>query len=226
MLCLAHKIPDRLNLPALLSAIQSAKAPERFTTKFLNQLDFTSSNDRLFLGVLKGLGFIDESGVPTKRYYAYLDQSESGKVLAESIREAYDDLFAINKKAQDLPVEDIKNKLKALTQGQKSDNVAGLMASTFKALAALADWKAATSDPVLAATHGSPVASPTSPSVSGATVHAGTLPPGLVPTPLAQSGGHERKLQLRYDIHIHLPESRDPAVFDAIFEAMRKHLSV
>lgn len=213
------------NLPAFLSAIQSAKAPERFTTKFLNQLDFTSSNDRLFLGVLKGLGFIDESGVPTKRYYAYLDQSESGKVLAESIREAYEDLFAINKKAQDLSVEDIKNKLKTLTQGQKSDNVAGLMASTFKALAALADWKAAPSDPAPAATHGSPAASPAATSASGTTVHAGTLPPAA-PAPLTQSGGHDRKLQLRYDIHIHLPESRDPAVFDAIFEAMRKHLSV
>jgi len=34
-----------------------------------------------------------------------------------------------------------------------------------------------------------------------------------------------KALQLHYDIHIHLPESRDPAVFDAIFEAMKKHLS-
>jgi hypothetical protein len=116
------------NLPAFLAAIQSAKAPERFTTKFLNQLEFTSSNDRLYLGVLKGLGFIDEAGVPTKRYYAFLDQSESGKVLAEAIRGAYEDLFAVNKKAQDLSLDDVKNKLKALTQGQKSDNVTNLMA--------------------------------------------------------------------------------------------------
>jgi hypothetical protein len=44
------------NLDAFLKSIQSAKAPERFTIQFLKQLDFTSSNDRLFLGVLKALG--------------------------------------------------------------------------------------------------------------------------------------------------------------------------
>lgn len=67
------------NLEAFLNAIRAAKAPERFNNKFLTQLDFTSSNDRLFIGILKGLGFIDESGVPTKRYYAFLDQTESGR---------------------------------------------------------------------------------------------------------------------------------------------------
>ena len=46
------------NLEAFLNSIQSAKAPERFTNKFLTQLDFTSTNDRLFIGVLKALGFL------------------------------------------------------------------------------------------------------------------------------------------------------------------------
>lgn len=210
------------NLPSFLTAIQSAKAPERFTVKFLNQLDFTSSNDRLYLGVLKGLGFIDEAGVPTKRYYAFLDQSESGKVLAEAIREAYEDLFAINRKAHELSVEDIKNKLKTLTQGQKSDNVAGLMAGTFKALAALADWKTSAHEatpaaaPAPAATPQAPAAAPMQPSSPS--------PPAPSP-PHTATSAFDKKLQLRYDIHIHLPESRDPAVFDAIFDAMRKHLS-
>jgi hypothetical protein len=46
------------------------------------------------------------------------------------------------------------------------------------------------------------------------------VPPSLdAPPPL----GHP--LQLHYDIQIHLPESRDPAVFDAIFQALRKHLT-
>lgn len=208
------------NLPAFIAAIQSAKAPERFTTRFLHQLEFTSSNDRLYLGVLKGLGFIDESGVPTKRYYAFLDQSESGKILAEAIREAYEDLFAVNKKAQDLSVEEVKNKLKALTQGQKSDNVTNLMAVTFKALCAQADWATDA--------RASPVS--TTGSATGASHAAATspAPPALPSAPTHDGKGgasFDKRFQLRYDIHIHLPESRDPAVFDAIFEAMRKHLS-
>lgn len=201
------------NLDAFFNAVRTAKAPERLTYKFLSQLDFTSSNDRLLIGVMKGLGFIDESGVPSKRYYAFLDQSESARVLAEAVREAYEDLFAINKRAQDLSVEDVRNKLKTLTQGQKSEKVVGLMANTFKALAGLADWS--------------------SPSALTPASHVNEKPtPQLLPTasnemPIdhASKSKGDKPLQLHYDIHVHLPESRDPAVFDAIFEAMRKHLS-
>lgn len=130
------------NLEAFLNAIKTARAPERVNNKFLVNLEFTSSNDRLLIGILKALGFIDEGGVPTKRYFDFLDQPRSGAILAEAVREAYSDLFAINTGAQELPVEDVKNKFRTLTQGQNSDNVLGLMAKTFKALAELADWEA------------------------------------------------------------------------------------
>jgi Family of unknown function (DUF5343) len=206
------------NVPTFFAALHGAKAPDRFTNKFLSQLDFTSSNDRLFLGVLKGLGFIDESGVPTKRYYAFLDQSEAGRVLAEAIRDAYDDLFSVNKKANELSVAEVKNKLKTLTQGQKSDNVVGLMAGTFKALCDLADWKT----PATEATTPPSPPSPPSSLASASTVGQTHTPP---PATHGNPSTFEKRLQLRYDIHIHLPESRDPAVFDAIFEAMRKHLA-
>ena len=79
------------NLADFFNAIRSAKAPERFSSKFLKDLEFTSSNDRLFLGVLKGLGFVDENGAPKQRYFDFLDQSISGRVLAEAIEEAYGD---------------------------------------------------------------------------------------------------------------------------------------
>lgn len=128
------------NLAPFFEAVQSARAPERFTTRFLTDLDFTSSNDRQFIGLLKGLGFVDDTGSPTQRYYDYLDSSQSRRVLAGAIREAYDDLFAINQRANDLSVDDVKGKFKSLTQGQKSENVYNLMANTFKALTGLADW--------------------------------------------------------------------------------------
>ena len=40
------------NAGEFFSAIRNAKAPERFTTSFLKDLDFSSSNDRLWIGVL------------------------------------------------------------------------------------------------------------------------------------------------------------------------------
>jgi hypothetical protein len=201
------------NLDAFLNAIRGAKAPENFTNKFLKQLDFSSSNDRLFIGVLKALGMIDETGVPTKRYFEFLDQGESGRVLAEAIREAYEDLFAVNKKAQDLTVEEVKNKLKTLTQGQKSDNVVGLMANTFKALTALADWTTPVGTPVIPAPLKLEGKVPAvRESLESKVVHKEPRDPAV--------------MSLHHDIHIHLPESRDPAVFDAIFDAMKRHLGV
>ena len=194
------------NLEALLNAIKSAKAPERFNNKFLNQLDFTSSNDRLFVGVFKCLGFIDESGTPTQRYFQFLDQTQSGRVLADAIRDTYADLFAVNVKANEMSVEDVKNKFRTLTLGQKSDNVVTLMANTFRALADLADWEAPV--PLEQATTNAPT-----PRQEPATV-------APEPPPL-----HGKNLSLHYNIQIHLPESREPAVFDAIFQALRKHLN-
>jgi hypothetical protein len=193
------------NLDSFLNALHSAKAPERFTNKFLAQLDFSSSNDRLFIGVLKGLGFLDDAATPTQRYYQFLDQTQSGRVLADALREAYEDLFAINTKAQEMSVEEIKNKLKTLTLGQKSENVVGLMANTFKALADLADWEAP--------------AAALAPPVPASVVKEEERIRSTDPLPSLR-----KDLELHYNIQIHLPESRDPAVFDAIFQALRKHL--
>lgn len=67
------------NFEAIMNSILAARAPERFTNKFLEDLGFKSSNDRLISGVLKGLGFLSETGEPTQRYYDFLDQTQSKK---------------------------------------------------------------------------------------------------------------------------------------------------
>ncbi|MBN8628579.1 MAG: DUF5343 domain-containing protein, partial [Planctomycetes bacterium] len=111
------------NTEAFFNAIQGAKAPERFTTTFLKNLDFGSSNDRLYIGLLKGLGFLDDNGAPTDRYFQFLDHSQSRRILADAIQTAYDDLFTLNRNAQTLSIDEVKGKFKSLTQGQKSENV-------------------------------------------------------------------------------------------------------
>jgi hypothetical protein len=205
------------NLEAFLNALKTAKAPERVNNKFLTNLEFSSSNDRLFIGLLKALGFVDDTGVPAKRYFEFLDQTQSGAVLAAAIRESYSDLFAINTKAQDLSIDDVKNKLRTLTQGQNSDNVLGWMAKTFKALTEFADWSTpsgtgATSLPL-----------PVPASENG---NANKIPDSATAT-ASKDHASKAKLELRdlhYNIQILPPESRDVAVYDAIFESLTKHL--
>lgn len=196
------------NLEPMINAVLTAKAPERFSYKFLEGLGFKGSNDRLYINVFKGLGLLDENGVPTDRYYRFLDQSIYKQVLAEGIREAYEDLFNININAQDLTQEEVKNKLKTLTQGQKTDKVISCMAMTFSALCGLADWKVINKkkeEPIIEKKEEK----------------------AILEKPVEKSiPDYDRrsKMELHYDIQIHLPETRDEGVYDAIFSSLKKHL--
>ncbi len=193
------------NLQNIINSLVNAKAPERFTNKFLEDLEFKSTNDRLYIGVFKSLGLLDENGVPTTRYHQFLDQTETGKVLATCIQEAYKDLFALKKDAQNLSVDEIKGKMKTLTQGQKSDNTVLLMANTFKALCDAADWSDTT---------------PTPPEIRG----KGETEKEQESIDISSQSQSKTGMNLHYNIQIHLPETTNMAVYDAIFQSLKKHL--
>jgi Family of unknown function (DUF5343) len=55
----------------------------------------SSTNDRLFIGILKDLGFLNRDGAPQPRYFEFLDRSRSKLVLAAGIWEAFGDLFGM-----------------------------------------------------------------------------------------------------------------------------------
>lgn len=198
------------NTAPILQAVQAAQAPQRFTQKFLEGLGFASTNDRAIINVLKALGFLDDAGVPTARYHQYLDQTQSSLVLAEGIREAYEDLFRVKRNAQEMTKTEVKNKLKTLSEGAYTDRVLTQMAGTFTTLVKSADFSIAP-----AAAPGiepEPTASPNQ-----------DLPDQSSAAP-SQLSAAPPFASLAYNVNIHLPESRDPAVYNAIFKALREHL--
>jgi hypothetical protein len=206
------------NVDKFLTAIQQGQAPKQFTTRFLEGLGFKSSSDRLFIGVLKALGFLDDGGAPRQRYFEYLDQGQSQRVLAEAMRDAYADLYQLNNKAHDLTRADVKGKLKTLTQGQYTDAVLDKMVSTFFALAKNADFEAPPPAQRTAGDEGD--VDEQAPEEEAQIEGDGAGPavqrrPGR---PALDLGG------LVYNIQIQLPESRDPAVYDAVFSSLRQHL--
>jgi hypothetical protein len=202
------------SIPAYFEAMLSAEAPKRFTARFLESLEFTSSTDRLFIGILRDLGFIDQESAPTKRYYEFLDRSQSARVIAQGVREAFSDLFAINKEANTLTTEDVKNKLRTLYQGAKTDGLISRIASTFTALSEYGDF---TGNPPRAAEVSPPDASKAN---TTATMETGDKNLPLPGAPQKSIGLDS----LQYHINIVLPESRDQAVYDAIFKSLRDHL--
>jgi hypothetical protein len=205
------------NVNDFLDSLISAKAPDAFTQKFIEGLGFKSTNDRLFISVLKGLGFLDSNAVPTEIYFKFLDQSESKRVLAVAIEDAYGDLFAVKKDAQDLPVADVKNKLKTLTQGKYSDKVVSLMASTFKALSDYADWTKKTPITVFDKSAKTEDKSKVQDSQK-------ILKPEVNIDNDSNQSSALKQPDFHYNIQIHLPDSRDEAVYDAIFKSLRKHI--
>jgi len=203
-------------IPAYFDAMLDAQPPERFSVKFVENLGFNSTNDRLFIGILKDLGFLNRDGGPQPRYFDFLDRSRSKQVLADGIREAFADLFAINVRANELSVEDVKNKLRTLYAGKKTDLVIGNTAKTFKALCEYADFSA----PVL------PQERPSSPSDSQPLEPPppNAEPAGSTPTKPTPPHGKISVSGLQYHINIVLPDTRDQAVYDAIFKSLREHL--
>jgi hypothetical protein len=127
-------------IPAYFDAILDAQPPERFSVKFLENLGFTSTNDRLFIGILKDLGFLNRDGAPQRRYFDFLDRTQSKTILAEGIRDAFSELFAVNTKANEFTVDQAKNKLRTLFGGKKTPLVIGKIANTFRALCDYADF--------------------------------------------------------------------------------------
>lgn len=198
-------------IPDYFEAILNAEAPDRFSLKFLDGLGFSSSNDRLLIGILKELGFLNADGAPQDRYYAFLDRSASARVLAEGIKESYEDLFAVNKSAHKMNVDDAFNKLRTLYKGEKKDTVIKNIARTFVALCEYADFS-------------HPTRAREQPTEVGDKIKA--------PTPTAEDkesgdGSPPKAVSLRslqYHINIVLPDTRDQAVYDAIFKSLRDHL--
>lgn len=203
------------NLGSFLEAIRSAQAPKKFTMQFLEQIGFKSTNDRLFIPVLKGLGFLDQQGIPTQRYFDYLDGTQSKRVLADGIRTAYEDLFRIKTNAHTLPRGELEGKLKSLTQGKLSDSVLKNSIKTFVELVKHADFS---TDP--------------KPRIDTAESSEQTIEPTTeLPSP-PNASEPRRPLEhanrafdaLAYRIEVILPSTRDKLVYDAIFRSLREHL--
>ena len=204
------------NLRPFLEAVRRAQAPEKVNLRFIEELGFKSTNDRLFIPLLKAMKFVDEAGKPTSRYHSFFDDSEWKRVLADGVRDAYPDLFRINKEAHNFSREQLAGKLKSLSEGKLSPAVLANITRTFLELVKLADFSTTPPEQSLP---------PVEPEQARKTVVAEVSQPSVesargeqVPTT------SQNAPSLVYRIEIVLPAVRDQAVYDAIFRSAREHL--
>lgn len=188
-------------LPEMMAAIQNAGVPPRFTIDFLKSLGFKSTNDRNLISVLKGIGFLDSTGVPTEKYRAYKNKSEAKRVLGAALRISYEDLFLADENAQSATTEKISGIFG--TKTGKGDAVTKKMATTFKALSALADFTSS-SNPVE--------------KEEKTDTEVNNNPPS------SKKGSENSSPEFHYNIQIHLPATKDISVYNAIFKSLKDHL--
>lgn len=205
------------NLTKFLEAVRHAQTPEKLNLKFVSDLGFTSTNDRLFIPLLKALRFLDDTGKPTARYHSFLDDTQWKHVLADGIRDAYPDLFRINRNAHAFSREQLTGKIKSLGEGKIGDATVKNTVKTFLELVKLADFSVPSS--------GRPGEQADDDETDNGTV----TPPPVVVEPVVNKPREQQSqglsaMGLVYRIEIVLPAVRDQAVYDAIFRSARQHL--
>jgi hypothetical protein len=204
-----------------LDALGAAARPPKLTQEFLRSLGFTSTNDRALIPLFRKLGFLNSDGAPTEAFDVLRVKETRGAILAEKLRELYADLFAINTAMQDASDNDLRGAISRIT-GKDAATVARY-ASTFRALANLADFKARSAPRAESVTivEPAPTTPPSQPSTghnnsnSNSNSNNNNIPP---------SG--QRPQEFHYNIQIHLPATNDVAIYNAIFRSLKENLGI
>jgi hypothetical protein len=190
------------NVEELFNKIRTAKQPEAFTTKFLNEtLGLTSSTDRSLITLLKSLGFLDTSGKPTAEYGLLKNKLEAPKAIGRAVKVAYEPLFAANEKAYELRGSELSGLIAQVAGTDKG--MTSKISYTFGALVKLGVF--------------TDLAGPDSPKGDEeGKPESEERPPEKPPTFGAL------RPEFHYNIQVHLPSNGSEEVYLNIFNALRK----
>lgn len=199
-------------IPKILTKIEEAKRPDRFTQDFLEtKLGHSGGSAKPIIPLLKRMGFLNSDGSPSALYDQFRNSDTQGVAVAQGMRNAYAELFERNKYAGDLPKEKLKALIMEVTGAAHDDRTVELTISTFNKLKDLADFDA---DPK-----------------GGAAKSEAKLVPaangGERLVPEVQRAANELEsvgLNLAYTVNIVLPETTNPEVFNSIFKSLKENL--
>lgn len=199
------KYPPYVNaygkISELFKEIKRASVPTKFTYDFIHtSLGLKSSSYRAMIPLLKRLGLLDTGNVPTQAYKDFRDDSLSGAILAQKLKDAYSDLFAANEFAHKLNKKDLTAKLKTVLGASDNDPNLTNVAGTFTELVKLADFEARGERKIEKPDQDEK--------------RTLQLPPVR----------GETKFGISYTINLNLPATTEIEVFNAIFKSLRENI--
>jgi hypothetical protein len=193
------------SIKKILEKIKEAKTPDRFTTDFLDtKLGFRGGNYRQFIPLAKKLTLLKSDGSPTELYKGFRNPTTSKAAIAEAIKAGYREVFDRNEYAGNLSKDDLKGLVVEITGLEAKDQVVGLICRTFEMLRSFADF-----DQKLSKKKNSELLD-----AAGSGDSSGR----------SSDADEGLDVRLSYSINLVLPKTDDPAVFNAIFKALREHL--
>ncbi len=191
-------LTNAAKIKPFLDHIQNAKVPTKITYNYLELAGFKSKNDRPIVSLMKYLGFLDNSGIPTDRWRRYRDRKNSETVLAEAIKTGYSDLFGMYDDAYNKDNETLHSYFSSATNVGKS--TVDYIVLAFKTLCKYADFE----------------------SISAVTTKAKAEIPVLSINEEKPGVKISPSLQLNIEIHIAADTTDDK--IETIFKNMRKYL--
>jgi hypothetical protein len=198
----------------VLDKIIEARTPERFTQDFLEtKLGAKGGSARAIIPLLKRVGMLEQAGSPTELYRKFRNTETSGAAMAMAIRHGYAELFERNEYAHELGKPKLLELINEISGNEKGNSADNFTASTFMNLKEYADFD------MLLDEDEKPTATTAIPQapLNDALAHAAQ------PTATRQGRG-EGPLTLAYSINLHLPETDDIKVFDAIFQSLNNNI--
>lgn len=196
----------------ILTKIQEARKPDRFTQDFLDtKLGFSGGSAKPIIPLLKRMDLLNSDGTPTSLYDRFRNVTTQGTAIAEGMRNAYAELFDRNRYAGDLSKEKLRALIVEVTGAAHDDRTVEATLSTFLKLKDFADfdetYEEASDNPITLTQD----------------INVETVPANNNPQHLAEQTG-DVGLNLAYTINLVLPETTNPEVFNTIFKSLKENL--
>lgn len=197
------------NVEKALKSIKAAATPESVSQDFVKTiLGIKGGSGNQMTAYLKKIGFATADGTPTDFYKKFRNTATDGWAAAQALRTGYAPLYVRNEYMHRLSDEELKGLIVEETGAEQDSNVIQLVIACIKQLKKFAKWDAV------------PIEEKTENPVTE------TLPSNTLSekNSMAPSTPQRLGLNLGYTINLNLPATSDPAVFNAIFRALKEHL--
>lgn len=197
------------NIEKALKGIKSAATPESVSQDFVKTiLGVKGGSGNQITAYLKKIGLAAADGTPTDIYKKFRNTATDGWAIAQALKVGYAPLYVRNEYMHKLSDEDLKGLIVEETGAEQDANVVAMIIACIKQLKKFAKWEAAPIGEILE----QPVTE---------NIGSTTLPPQQAHFP---STTQRLGLNLGYNINLNLPATSDPAVFNAIFRALKENL--